>query len=76
VQVLVVDLDEDGAALGEEFSRQKQTVAQVGEIRVDAQCPGVAVGLDLLRLVGKVFVFVLDVPRSMRGWKLEAYLMP
>jgi len=61
VQVLVVDLDEDGAAFGEKFPAQKQPVAQVGQVRVNAERPGVAVGFDLLRLVGDVFVLVLHV---------------
>ncbi len=61
VQVLVVDLYEDAAAFGQQFARQQQAVAQVGQIRVDAQLPGVAVGFDLFRFVGEVFVLVLHV---------------
>ncbi|MDW8012704.1 MAG: hypothetical protein RMJ47_06950 [Bacteroidota bacterium] len=76
MQVLVVDLHEDRAALGEEFACQEQPIAQVGEVGMDAEPPGVAVGFDLLRLVGEVFVPVFTSRRSMRGWKLEAYLMP
>jgi hypothetical protein len=61
VQVLVVDLHEDGAAFGEQFPRQKEPIAQVGQVGVDAQLPGVAIRLDLLWLVGEVFVFVFDI---------------
>jgi hypothetical protein len=61
VQVLVVDLHEDGAAFGEQFPRQQEPIAQVGQVGVDAQLPGVAIRLDLLWLVGEVFVFVFDI---------------
>ncbi len=54
VHVLVADLHEDAAALGEELARDRQAVAQVGEVRVDAELPGVAERLDLLGLAGRV----------------------
>jgi hypothetical protein len=50
VNVFITNLHKDAAALSEEFPRQEQPVAQVGEVRVDAQLLGVAEGFDLLRL--------------------------
>src|SRR5207253_95250 len=50
VDVLVPDLDEDRAALGQQLLRHVEPVAQVREIRVDPELPRVAEGLDLLNL--------------------------
>jgi len=74
VQVLVIDLDEDRAAFVKEFPRQKQAVAKVGKVGVDAELLGVPVGLDLLLLVGEVFVFVLDVPPVDAGLEVAGVL--
>ena len=61
VQVLVADLHEDAAGVAEQLAGHRQAVAQVGEIGVDAERPGVAVRLDHLRLAGQVLLPVLDV---------------
>ena len=55
MDVLVADLDEAAAALGEQVPRDDEPVAQVGEVRVDAEFPGVAECLDLLDLEAGVF---------------------
>ena len=62
MHILVPDLHEDAAALGEQVAGGGEAVAEVGEVAVDAQLPGVAEGLDLLRLAGQVLgLGVLDV---------------
>ena len=59
MHVLVADLHEDAATLGQQFPHQQQAVAQVGEVGVDAQLPGVAESADLLRLGGQVLVLAV-----------------
>ena len=54
VHILVADLDEDTAALGQQVARHRQAVAQVGEVGVDAVAPGVAEGLHLFGLARQV----------------------
>jgi hypothetical protein len=54
VHVFVADLHEDRAAVGEEVAGDGQTVAQIGQVGVDAVAPGVAKGSDLLGLAGDV----------------------
>jgi hypothetical protein len=54
MHVLVADLDEDAAGLGEQVAGGGEAVAEVAEVAVDAQLPGVAERLDLLRLAGQV----------------------
>ncbi|MCA1708186.1 MAG: hypothetical protein LC808_34880, partial [Actinobacteria bacterium] len=62
MDVLVADLDEDAPGLGEQIAGGHQPVAEVGQIGVDTQLPGVAERLDLLDLAGGVFeLAVLDV---------------
>jgi hypothetical protein len=62
VDILIADLHEDGAAVGEQVARDGEAVAQIGEVGVDAVAPGVAQGLDLLGLAGDVvLVAVLHV---------------
>jgi hypothetical protein len=56
VQVLVADLYEARAAFVQYLPRQQQPIAQVGQVRVDAQLPGVAEGADHLRLLRQVLV--------------------
>ena len=77
MHILVADLHEDRAALGEQIARDGQPVAQIGQVGVDAVAPGVAEGADLLRLAGDV---VLVCRPSRRGvvdhWKFELNLMP
>ncbi len=60
--VFVADLDEAGAGLGEQVPRHQQSVAQIRQIRVDAQFPRVPKSLDLLGFSRGVFeLAVLDV---------------
>ncbi len=54
MHVLVADLDEDAAALSEQVAGGGEAVAQVAQVAVDAQLPGVAERLDLLRLPGQI----------------------
>ena len=63
MHVLVADLDEDAAALGQQLAGDGQAVTQVAQVGMDAELPGVAEGLDLLRLAGGILrLAVLDVP--------------
>jgi hypothetical protein len=59
MDILVADLHKDAAGFVQQFAGQQQAVAQVGEVGVDAQFPGVAEGADLLRLGGQVFVLAV-----------------
>ena len=67
MQVLVRNLHKDAAAFREKFACRHQSVAQVGQVRVDAVAPGVAEGFDLLGLAGDVAgvaVFYVAAPRA------------
>ena len=61
MQILIADLHEDAAGIGKQLLRHRQPVAQVGEVRVDAERPGVPVRLDHLRLAGQVLLPILHV---------------
>ena len=62
VDVFIADLNEYGAAAGEQVSGDGQAVAQVGEVRVDAVSPSVSERFDLLGFSGDVVcVAVSDV---------------
>jgi len=52
VDVLIPDLHKDTAGFMKQLPRQQQPVAEIGEVGVDAEFPGVAEGADLLRLAG------------------------
>src|SRR4051794_29252638 len=54
MNISVADLDEYAAALGEEVAGGGEAVAEVGQVAVDAQLPGIAERLDLLGLAGQV----------------------
>src|SRR5438270_8719887 len=54
MHVVFADLDEDAAALGEQVAGGGEAVAHVAQVAVDAEFPGVAERLDLLRLAGQV----------------------
>ena len=54
MHILIPDLHENAAALGQQLAGDDQPVAQVGQVGMDAQLPGVAEGLDLFRLAGGV----------------------
>ena len=55
----VTNLDEDAAGFGEEFAGGGEAVAEVGEIGMDAEFPGVAEGADLFGLAGGVLDFAV-----------------
>ena len=62
MHVLIANLHKDRAAVGEQVAGHGQAVAEIAEVGVDAVPPGVAEGLDLLRLAGDVLgLAVLDV---------------
>ena len=62
MDIFIADLDEDGAGVGEEVPSEDESVAEVGEVGVDAIAPGVAEGFDLLGFAGDVIgLAVLDV---------------
>ena len=62
MHVLVADLHEDAPALGQQFAGDDEPVAEVRQVGVDAELPGVAERLDLLRLArGVLGLAVLDV---------------
>jgi hypothetical protein len=68
VDVLVGDLNEARSALVKQLAREKQAIAEICKIRVDAELPGVAESADHLRLVGQVCVApVLNVPPVHEG---------
>ena len=50
--IFITNLHEDTPAIGQQLSGNNQTVAQVGEVGVDAERPGVAVCFDLLAFAG------------------------
>lgn len=67
VDVLFADLDEAGPALGEELARHRESVAQIGEVGMDAVAPGIPEGLHLFGLAGEVVeIAILDVARGGR----------
>ena len=78
MDVFVSDLDEDASGLREEVPGDGEAVAQVGEVGVDAELPGVAEGFDLLDLAGGVFeLAVLDVALTCADTcQLDPNLMP
>lgn len=77
VDVFIGDLDKDGAGFAQEFPLQEQAVAQVGEVGVDAEFPGVAEALIISgSWVRSESVRSLTSRLLTNGWKLEPYLMP
>jgi hypothetical protein len=52
MDIFIADLDEDAATFGEQFACGGEPVAEVGEIGMDAEFPGVAEGADLFGLAG------------------------
>ena len=62
MQVFIRYLYEDAPRIGQEFFTEDQAVTEVREVGMDAEGPGIAVGLDHLRLPGEVAFLVLHVP--------------
>ena len=56
MDVFLADLHEAASALVQQLAREQQAVAQVGQVGVDAELPGVPEGADRLRLAGQVLV--------------------
>jgi len=54
MHVLISDLDEDGAGVGQQVARDFEPISEIAEVGVHAVAPGVAEGLDLLRLARDV----------------------
>ena len=54
MHIFIADLDEDRTRISQQIARDGKTVAQVGQIGVDAVAPGVAEGFDLFGLAGDV----------------------
>ena len=71
MQVLIADLHEDAARVGQEIVSHLQAVAQVSKVGVDAERPGVAVGLDHLWLAGEILLTVLDVALAKLGLEVR-----
>ena len=58
VDVLITDLYKATSALVQEFMRKQQSsIAEIGEVRVDAEFPGVSEGSNLLRFSRQIFIF-------------------
>ena len=79
VNVLVGDLNEDAASSRASSSlRKQQPIAQICEVRVDAELPGVPERLDHLGFLGQVLVRRGPSLRacSTNGWKFDPYSMP
>jgi hypothetical protein len=73
VDILVADLDEAGAGFVEEIAGEEEAVAEIGEIGVDAEFPGVAEGANHFGFLGEVFVLaVLDVAAIDEGLEIGA----
>jgi hypothetical protein len=73
MEVFVADLDEDGAGFVEEIAGEEEAVAEIGEVGVDAEFPGVAEGADHFGFLGEVFVLaVLDVAAIDEGLEIGA----
>jgi len=73
MKILVGDLDEAGAGFVEEIAGEEEAVAEIGEVGVDAELPGVAEGTDHFWFLGEVFVLaVLDVAAIDEGLEIGA----
>jgi hypothetical protein len=59
MDVFVGDLDETGAGFVEKVTGKEEAVAEIGEVGVDAEFPGVAEGADHFWFLGEVFVFAI-----------------
>ena len=54
MDIFIADLHEDGAGVRKKITRDSQSVAEIGEVAVDAVAPGVAEGFNLLRFARDV----------------------
>ena len=75
VQVLVADLDEDAAAGGEEIAGEKEPIAQIGQVGMQAEFPGIPIGLDHFRFARHVLVVIMgDIALADEGLEVAAEL--
>ena len=73
MHILITDLHEHAPALAQQLPGQQQPIPQIGEIRMNAQLPGIPEGPDLLRLAGEVLVLaILHVPLIHKGLEIAA----
>src|SRR5258708_3990695 len=59
VNVFVGDLDKAGAGSVQQILGDEKAVAEIAQVGVDAEFPGIAEGLDLLGLAGKGVVLAV-----------------
>ena len=52
--IIIANLNKDTAGFGEQITGHYQAVAQVGQVRMDTQLPGIPEGFDLLWLAGGI----------------------
>ena len=77
MNILITDLHKHTAALSQQFPRHDQPVAQISQVRMDAQLPGIPEGLDLLRLArGVLRLAILYVPLACAHLPVRAELDP
>ena len=75
MHILITNLHKHAPAVGQQFPRQQQAVAQIGQVGMDAQFPGVPESFDHLRLLGQVLVlFILHIPLVHKGLEVRAVL--
>lgn len=55
MHILIADLHENAAGLSEQFASDSQSVSQIGQIRMNAELPGIAEGAHLFRLASSIF---------------------
>src|SRR5579862_1894716 len=73
MDIFVRNLDEDGAGFVEEVAGEEEAVAEIGEVGMDAEFPGIAEGADHFGFLGEVFVLaVLDVAAIDEGLEIGA----
>ena len=75
LQILIRNLHKHTPRLAQQLLRQQQPVAQVGQVGVNPQLPGVAESLDHLRFLGQVLVLaILDDARADEWLEVGAVL--
>jgi hypothetical protein len=73
VDILVRNLYEAGAGFVEEIAGEEEAVAEIGEVGVDPEFPGVAEGANHFGFLGEVFVLaVFDVAAIDEGLEIGA----
>ena len=59
MNIFVTDLHKNASAVGEQFPRKQQTIAQVRQIGVNAQFPSIAERFDHFRFLRQILVFAV-----------------